>query len=347
MDGWRILLVEDERLLERVVTELLRTASLTCEVAHSGKEALERLQGRLYDLLILDLRLPDTTGSEILRRVRQLHPQLPVVLVTAYTAGEELAEATAYAPNAVLYKPFDLETLLATVWNLLRKHPTFVPTQAVVSMADPSPLAPVALFPSGQEPVTLILPEAKLVGRVLARDDYLLSVHTALPQETNPIKSLEVEWVGSDALYRFRSRVAKQISQEESMRWLLHLPRVIHRLQRRRYPRLPAEGQVMVSVVGRVQRAIRGQLVDISQAGIGVSLPMALNRGASVSVSVEGRGPEGLVSFQSEGTVRHVVAYAEGGNPMYRVGIQLVQVPRAVRDCLLKCQQRRLQGITS
>lgn len=347
MDGWRILLVEDERLLERVVTELLRTVSLTCEVAHSGKEALERLQGHPYDLLLLDLRLPDTSGSEILRRVRLLYPQLPVVLMTAYMAGEELAEATAYAPNAVLYKPFDLETLLATIWNLLRKHPTLIPTQAVVSMADPSSGAPIVLFPSGHEPVTLILPETRMAGRVLARDDHLLSVRTALPPRTAPTKSLGVEWVGSDALYRFRSRVAKQIPEEEGMCWLLHLPRVIHRLQRRRYPRLQAEGQVMVSVVGRVQRAIRGQLVDISQAGIGVSLPIALNRSASVSVSVECRGPEDSVSFQSEGTVRHVVAYAEGGNPMYRVGIQLVQVPRAVRDCLLKCQQRRLQGITS
>ncbi len=346
MDGWRILLVEDERLLERVVTELLRTASLTCEVAHTGKEALARLQERQYDLVLLDLRLPDTLGSEILRQVRQLYPQLPVVLMTAYMASEELAEASAYAPDAVLYKPFDLETLLATIWNLLRKPPTSFPDRAVVSMvASPSPL-PIAPLPFEHEPVTLILPEARVVGRVLARDDHLLSVHTALPPKLNSIKSLWVEWVGSDALYRFRSRVATQTPQEEGMYWLLHLPQVIHRRQRRRYPRLPAEGQVMVSVVGRVQRAIRGKLLDISQGGIGVCLPIILSRGASVSVFVECHHSEGLLSFQSEGTVRHVVAYAEGGNPAYRVGIQLTQVPSAIRQRLVRCQRARLQGIT-
>ncbi len=342
MDGWRVLLVEDERLLDRVVTEALRTASLTCEVARTGKEALEWLQTRSYDLVLLDLQLPDTTGDEVLRQLRAQFPQLPVVLITAYSAAEELGEARLYAPDAFLAKPFDLDTLLATVWNLLRRGTRAPHTHAVVSMPSQHESAPVPSLPSGGDLITLLGSEVKLVGRVVARDDYLLSVRTELVSNAPSKGTLWVEWVGADALYRFRSRIARQVVHEDTLGWYLHLPRLIHRVQRRRHPRLSAEGQVMLAVAGRIQRSVRGQLLDLSREGIGVSVPISLNRGASVLVSVEWHSPEGLESFQSEGTVRHVVAYAEEGVPRYQVGIQLLQVPRKVQQLLEKCHYARL-----
>jgi DNA-binding response OmpR family regulator len=120
-----VLLVEDERLLDRVVADALRTIGVPCETVSCEEEAVRRLTERRYDLVISDLRIQRGSGVNVLRHARALYPDLPVIVVTAYAADEEVYHALALGVDALLYKPFDIDTLLNTVRALLaRRAPT-------------------------------------------------------------------------------------------------------------------------------------------------------------------------------------------------------------------------------
>ncbi|MCS6923352.1 MAG: response regulator, partial [Fimbriimonadales bacterium] len=191
-----VLLVEDERLLERVVADALRTVGLTCETAHSIEDALKHLQTRRYELMILDLRLHQGSGVTVLRQARQLYPMLPVILVTAYAATDEVQDALALGVDALLYKPYDIDTLLATVRALLRQQRVErIPDRAVVQMSASS--APTeARCIRGLETGTLTFLKSvavSLAARVRAMDEQGLSVE---PERLEPPNTTrwQLEW---------------------------------------------------------------------------------------------------------------------------------------------------------
>lgn len=345
MNGWRILVVEDERLVYRVVADALRTAGFPCEVVHRASEAITCLETRSFDLVILDIRLPDLSGSEVLRQIRERDAQLPVILVTAYALDRELEKALAYAPDAVLYKPFEIETLLATVRRLLMRPR--LPTHAVVSMEVRAgmPLTE-AVSPVPARLVWLIWEGNRLVASPKRMDDRLLCLQTP-PLETTAPSSVQMEWYGEDALYQFHSRVVEHRSGMETDLWLVRLPQVIRRLQRRRYPRLPAHGRIALSPQGRIQRSIWGQLVDLSEGGAGALVHEEVGRNTAGTLTIEWETPGGTLAFQIEGVVCHTVAGMESHQPVYRLGLVFREaVPQTVRKALRTLQKERLLALS-
>jgi DNA-binding response OmpR family regulator len=231
-----VLLVEDERFLDRVVSDALRTIGVPCETVSSEEEAVRRLEQRRYDLLILDLRILRGSGVAVLQQARALYPDLPVIVVTAYTAAEDVMHALALGVDALLYKPFDIDTLLNTVRTLLRQRTPAETASAAAQMRSEASgglrwLEVGALAALRSETLTVL-------GRVQHADELFLSVNTEILEPPYPAR-WKVEWTGSDALYQFETRVVEASVQVQEMLWILRLPRLIRRLQRRRYPRLP------------------------------------------------------------------------------------------------------------
>jgi DNA-binding NtrC family response regulator len=81
---WKILVVDDEPTICNLLARLLRKEGMLVEIAHDGKSALDALQRQPPDLLLLDYRLPDMTGQDVLLEARSLLPGLPVIVITAY-----------------------------------------------------------------------------------------------------------------------------------------------------------------------------------------------------------------------------------------------------------------------
>jgi c-di-GMP-binding flagellar brake protein YcgR len=161
---------------------------------------------------------------------------------------------------------------------------------------------------------------------VLQADEMFLSVRTERLEPPHPTR-WTVEWTGSDALYQFEARVIEATAEEGDMLWVLRLPRLIRRIQRRRHPRVPVSGKAFVSVAGRLQRAIEAEVADLSEGGVCLVLAEPPMRGATLHLEVQAHSETGQLQFQGEGTVRSIVAFTQQGEPRYRVGVQLQRLP--------------------
>ena len=118
----RILLVEDEEKLARVVELELRYEGYEVEKAFDGREGLEKALSGRFDLLLLDIMLPSMSGMEVRRRLRR-ESQVPVIMVTARDAVVDKVSGLDSGADDYITKPFEIEELLARIRAALRKRP--------------------------------------------------------------------------------------------------------------------------------------------------------------------------------------------------------------------------------
>lgn len=111
----RLLIVEDDKVLQKVLSNLLQTEGFVTEAVSTGSRALEKLERSLPDLLLLDLGLPDIQGETILEAVRKSYSKLPVVILTAKSKPHQIAEGLNLGADDYLPKPFAIEELLARI----------------------------------------------------------------------------------------------------------------------------------------------------------------------------------------------------------------------------------------
>jgi two-component system response regulator VicR len=118
----KILIVDDERHLVGSLqqTLLLEFPGGLVDVAYSGEEGLSRLAECTYDLILADLRMPGFDGLELIRGVRYLSPDVPIVLMTGYGSDLIRDEARELGVNDYVEKPFDVSDLLRVVGDLLQ-----------------------------------------------------------------------------------------------------------------------------------------------------------------------------------------------------------------------------------
>ncbi len=110
----KVLFIEDESALRKSYERFFAGRYETAFAA-SGAEGLTRLDAFHPDVLVLDLRLPDTDGIALLQTIRGSHPGLPVVVTTAYISMEPLISVLNLEHSAYLVKPFDLNDLAARI----------------------------------------------------------------------------------------------------------------------------------------------------------------------------------------------------------------------------------------
>jgi DNA-binding NtrC family response regulator len=111
----RIFLVEDEPSLQLALGDTLVDEGFEVTVLPTVREAMATLEFALPDLVICDLRLPDGDGLDVLRRARELAPQLPVIILTGFASIHSAVEAMKLGAAEYVTKPFDQTLLLATV----------------------------------------------------------------------------------------------------------------------------------------------------------------------------------------------------------------------------------------
>ncbi|MBI5396077.1 MAG: sigma-54-dependent Fis family transcriptional regulator [Verrucomicrobia bacterium] len=119
---YHLLVVEDVASEREILSEHLTVAGYHVSTARDGQEALEKFQNERIDLVISDLRLPDISGVEIMRAVKDIDPRVPVIIVTAYGSIEGAVEAMRRDAYSYVTKPLDVDQLKMDIARALQNR---------------------------------------------------------------------------------------------------------------------------------------------------------------------------------------------------------------------------------
>src|SRR5262249_34175551 len=119
LKGLRLLVADNDDRVRRSAHTILGRLGCVVETARDGQEALTMARLSTYDVILVDIRLPDLSGYEIYRRLRQAQPQARVILMTTYgyDASHSIVKCRQEGLRDVLYKPFRVDQLLAALEN--------------------------------------------------------------------------------------------------------------------------------------------------------------------------------------------------------------------------------------
>lgn len=118
----KILIVEDDQHIRKLLHILIRKEDIQIEEAVEGNEALEKLANNTYDLVILDIMMPNVDGFQILKTMREspATATLPVIVVTAKTEDKDLMKGYSMGANYYITKPFEPQDLIHSIELILK-----------------------------------------------------------------------------------------------------------------------------------------------------------------------------------------------------------------------------------
>ena len=111
----RILVVDDEEVICSILARRLTREGYSCVTANNGKEALNHFYKDSFSLIISDIKMPEMDGIELLKKVKAMHPNMLVIIVTAYPEIDLALEAMRLGAYDLIIKPADLELVALSV----------------------------------------------------------------------------------------------------------------------------------------------------------------------------------------------------------------------------------------
>ena len=120
-DNVKIFIVEDEKHIARFIQINLEKAGFKTAIESNGRRAYERIVQEKYDLVLLDVMLPEMDGMEICKKVREVS-DVPIIMLTARDEVKDKVEGLDLGANDYMIKPFDTEELLARIRGIIRRQ---------------------------------------------------------------------------------------------------------------------------------------------------------------------------------------------------------------------------------
>jgi len=121
--GKHILVVEDDITTQEYINEILKPTEAEIDFTDTGEKGFERYQtNKTYSLILMDLKLPDMSGIDVTRRIRQIDSHTPIIAQTAYAMGEDKDECLKAGCNEFITKPFNPQSLIGIMSNLFENE---------------------------------------------------------------------------------------------------------------------------------------------------------------------------------------------------------------------------------
>jgi len=117
-----ILIVDDDEVVLRTIADYLCLKGYNVQTAKTGKEAIEKSNKHFFNLAILDIRLPDMDGTELLTKMRETEPEMKKVMLTGYGNFENAVDSVNKKADAYLVKPVETKKLLKVIEENLREQ---------------------------------------------------------------------------------------------------------------------------------------------------------------------------------------------------------------------------------
>jgi len=118
----RILIIDDDEDIRKVLKTILEDEGYSADTAANGKEAIRKSYRKIYNLALIDVKLPDMEGIKLLKRIKDTVPKMRKIILTGYPSIQNAIEAVNQGADAYIVKPFDMDKVLATIKEQLKKQ---------------------------------------------------------------------------------------------------------------------------------------------------------------------------------------------------------------------------------
>jgi DNA-binding NtrC family response regulator len=117
-----VLVIDDDEDIRKVLSEILKDNGYNADSAETGGEAIRKTWKKFYNLALIDIRLPDMDGVELLTKIKETKPKMRKIIITGYPTLKNAVEALNKGADAYIMKPLDMDKVLATVEEQLEKQ---------------------------------------------------------------------------------------------------------------------------------------------------------------------------------------------------------------------------------
>jgi len=117
-----ILIIDDDKSILNIFTRILQKQGYNTDTAETGQEAMEKLQDQRYDLALIDIKLPDTNGTDLLAKMHTTHPNMIKIAITGFPSIEDATKVIDRGAAAYLVKPVKSEELVRIIAEKLKKQ---------------------------------------------------------------------------------------------------------------------------------------------------------------------------------------------------------------------------------
>lgn len=121
-DSARILIVDDDESIREVLTAILRDEGYIVEAVDTGEKAVQATQQKFYNLVLIDIRLPDMEGTKLLTKMKDTVPKMVKIIITGYPTLQNAIEAVNKGADGYIVKPINIEETLKIIREHLRKQ---------------------------------------------------------------------------------------------------------------------------------------------------------------------------------------------------------------------------------
>jgi len=170
----KILIIEDECSLSEALTQILRKQNYIVDTVHDGLSGLQQVKTGIYDLLLLDIMLPEMDGITLLKNIRAKQILTPVILLTAKGHISDKVLGLDYGADDYITKPFSTDELLARIRAALRRKNDMIPHDALKFGDIELNMSSLTLTCKDKE-LKLILKESKLLELLIIRKQAITS----------------------------------------------------------------------------------------------------------------------------------------------------------------------------
>lgn len=118
----KILIVDDDENIRKVLMAILEDKGYNMEAVGTAREAIKKTDKKFYNLALIDIRLPDMEGIDLLVKIRDTTPRMRKIIITGYPTLQNAVDAVNRGADAYITKPFDVERVLSTISEQLRKQ---------------------------------------------------------------------------------------------------------------------------------------------------------------------------------------------------------------------------------
>jgi DNA-binding NtrC family response regulator len=117
-----VLVVDDDAGIRKTLSKILEKEGYLVETAENGEQAIEASNRRFFNVALIDIRLPDMEGTELLQRLKKAEPKMVKVIITGYPSLNNAIEAVNKGADGYILKPFDASGLLAMIRKRLKNQ---------------------------------------------------------------------------------------------------------------------------------------------------------------------------------------------------------------------------------